>query len=1439
MLIKKESFRKQYQEQRRWSDGEIKPILEDGTAVASKNAKRGSKRSSKVYVVNDSSQGVEESSDDDGSSMHSKSPLDKSFYRTVNEANSGVINYASWNFDVFKYSQVQLVGIMCHIVEPYLRRTMEAGKESPAVVEMLGEFFLEVSHGYESLELPHQDVVNNKTYHAFYHSVDVLQTTYAILTTYHAQEAFAFPKMDLLGLLLAAALHDIEHPGLNNTFQINTESNLAIRYNNISVLENHSAAVTIDMIKRAQLLSHLDKADWLRCKSIIIACILSTDMASHFSLVSRVENLLENSAGSVTLDVTETEKSEVHKMLCEYICHCADVSNPCKPWHLSKKWADLVIEEFFRQGDIEESMGLQKSPNMDRDTTDMTVIQMNFIDYVISPLYEQFVVILPALKSVVKQLSINRSNWSNKEALKTTPKSDSSLAISIIQSTPNARGNRRNVTHVVADKGMRPVSSVTAMKDAGEETPAIKEAEAEKVGGIINSGNAGDSTSGHLPANDDTLTVVNNADELFATPSSKVTKIDVKKVYAELRLPDHGVQLSRTMSQEFESIQKKSTLRFMSAKKAAIEKDDKLVKSDSPASRGGSVKRRGSFDVSALSKGSGSGSCKIRTRRVSMMAGEVEVRIDAGSGQLLKNQMIKSPAQRSRNAGNNQLEQIQEVTASKRRFSISVDGATGNAIVDVIDEETGENVEKLETGVEPVIKNQEGATRPLLVRKLLEPKYSKALDYVEKWLNKPYIQAMIFVFTVIALIGDDVVRAFLPKDVDTTFHWFLTIIFFVFVAEAAILALVSVGYFGGFFFWLDLLGTFSILFDVPWFLGDSENVSGDNNIEVAKAGRAAKIGARTARLVKFVRFLRLLRILRMLRFLKGFKKKAGEEEEKHNPSKIGNRLAEIISRRVVIIILLLLFLQPMLTISTVEETEIHETMLRMLTVGVSTSGTESWDSVIDSYKLQFNSYLYLNISGHVIIPEAENLTSYRSTEIFGLNYNNESFAWHDVKAMSERESAFNLILTLCVTVLLAVSAWSFTRSAQVVVVGPIERMMKIVRKVTLTLASLRKDVSNVDDFETGFLEVAITKMAGLLTVAFGDAGQKIIETNLSSGAGELNPLVAGKRIEAVFSFCDIRQFTSATEMLQQNVMVFVNFVAHIVHQSTVQYGGFPNKNIGDAFLLVWKEGSVVASNAPKDSSIDGISTENFADLALKSTAKVIMDLKEVNERRGDELYSHILAMLSHLGESAKQHAKAVRDLLSTLGEIDHLVEMGFGLHYGWAIEGAIGSSAKIDASYLSPHVNLASRLESATKQFGRPVLLSGVFFDLLTSKTQERCRKVDRVIVKGSSTPLDIYTYDLFPKRDAKAPPMTNREAKSGEFEDVFTYLEAKEYRQKFQDGVEAYITGHWLEASTVLMQCQKRMPSDFPVKVLIGYMSKFNFQTPDDWSGYRVLTSK
>lgn len=94
---------------------------------------------------------------------------------------------------------------------------------------------------------------------------------------------------------------------------------------------------------------------------------------------------------------------------------------------------------------------------------------------------------------------------------------------------------------------------------------------------------------------------------------------------------------------------------------------------------------------------------------------------------------------------------------------------------------------------------------------------------------------------------------------------------------------------------------------------------------------------------------------------------------------------------------------------------------------------------------------------------------------------------------------------------------------------------------------------------------------------------------------------------------------------------------------------------------------------------------------------------------------------------------------------NYQVKLGFGLHVGWAIEGAIGSEFKIDASYLSPNVNLASRLESATKQFGVYILVSHHLYDILTEKCQSYLRHIDTVRVRGSQEPLKIYTCDIDP----------------------------------------------------------------------------------------------
>lgn len=69
---------------------------------------------------------------------------------------------------------------------------------------------------------------------------------------------------------------------------------------------------------------------------------------------------------------------------------------------------------------------------------------------------------------------------------------------------------------------------------------------------------------------------------------------------------------------------------------------------------------------------------------------------------------------------------------------------------------------------------------------------------------------------------------------------------------------------------------------------------------------------------------------------------------------------------------------------------------------------------------------------------------------------------------------------------------------------------------------------------------------------------------------------------------------------------------------------------------------------------------------------------------------------------------------------EYAIKLGFGMHIGWSIEGLIGSQHKVEASYLSPHVNLASVLEENTKKYGSNFLLSESIYNLLSESFKQK-----------------------------------------------------------------------------------------------------------------------
>ena len=104
--------------------------------------------------------------------------------------------------------------------------------------------------------------------------------------------------MEQLSLLMAANMHDLDHPGRTNSFQVNTRSPLAMVYNDQSPLENHHASVGFGILAAptANVLAVLTPEDQAAVRAAVIECVLATDMARHFEIKGNFDAFL--SAGA-------------------------------------------------------------------------------------------------------------------------------------------------------------------------------------------------------------------------------------------------------------------------------------------------------------------------------------------------------------------------------------------------------------------------------------------------------------------------------------------------------------------------------------------------------------------------------------------------------------------------------------------------------------------------------------------------------------------------------------------------------------------------------------------------------------------------------------------------------------------------------------------------------------------------------------------------------------------------------------------------------------------------------------------------------------------------------------------------------------------------------------------------------------------------------------
>ncbi|CAH8581504.1 unnamed protein product [Dicrocoelium dendriticum] len=245
-------------------------------------------------------------------------------------------------------------------------------------------------------------------YHNRLHATDVVQSAHVLLST--RSVATVFTDLEVLSVLFACAIHDVDHPGLTNQYLINTNDQLAILYNDASVLENHHLAVAFRLLTRpgCDLFENIPRKQRLSLRRMTIDMVLATDMSKHMSLLADLKTMVETKrvagSGILTLDNYSDRMQILQSMI-----HCADLSNPTKPLELYRKWNARIMEEHFRQGDRERESGLELSPMCDRTTASIEKTQVSFIDYIAHPLWETWSELVhPDAQHILDALDDNR-----------------------------------------------------------------------------------------------------------------------------------------------------------------------------------------------------------------------------------------------------------------------------------------------------------------------------------------------------------------------------------------------------------------------------------------------------------------------------------------------------------------------------------------------------------------------------------------------------------------------------------------------------------------------------------------------------------------------------------------------------------------------------------------------------------------------------------------------------------------------------------------------------------------------------------------------------------------------------------------------------------------------------------------------------------------------
>ena len=285
-------------------------------------------------------------------------------------------------------------------------------------IEKLDPFLYSVANQYLKTTL----------YHNSLHGADITQTICLFFNNSNAEEVCHTQAIDLLSIIIAGLGHDIGHPGLTNTFQINSSSEMAITYNDSSCLENFHLAKLFKTIRKDEtnIFEKLSLQDYKKIRKRMISEILATDMAIHGKVLNNIRSKIpdyllqeknENNVDKlkkfelITDLKNEETTSEEKQALLDYFIHSADLGHNTKKFKISLRWVELLSREFWLQGDREKKMNLSVSFLCDRDSTNVPKSQVGFIGGFIIPTYNYLVVMFPTLSYTVENAKDNLNRW--------------------------------------------------------------------------------------------------------------------------------------------------------------------------------------------------------------------------------------------------------------------------------------------------------------------------------------------------------------------------------------------------------------------------------------------------------------------------------------------------------------------------------------------------------------------------------------------------------------------------------------------------------------------------------------------------------------------------------------------------------------------------------------------------------------------------------------------------------------------------------------------------------------------------------------------------------------------------------------------------------------------------------------------------------------------